>query len=310
TIFLAGLALSAAAIVWFSLLVRKSLLLVAIVFAPLAFSGASWDATKGWIHKWSMFVIALIVSKLVLVVMFLVAVAEVSTPIDADLNSITDPIAGVVIMGMAAFAPYLAYKFISFVGFDMYHAIGAEQDAKNAMNRPLPTPTKPQGSDPKKVLDDSGKGNGTGGPTGNGGDGGGGGGTPPAPKPSAPSATGTGTGEGATAAGTAEGGAGAEAGAGAGAGAGAAAAGPAAAAVVAAEVAKKAFTAGPKAGAAVGGAADGHADAAAQNNVTPPAPQAPPPSTTAHTTSGPSRPDTPPSQPSTPKSPPPVPGKE
>ena len=41
TIFMAGLAITAAAIVWLSLLVRKALLLVAVVFAPLAFSGAA-----------------------------------------------------------------------------------------------------------------------------------------------------------------------------------------------------------------------------------------------------------------------------
>jgi hypothetical protein len=64
TIFLAGLAISAAAIVWLSLLVRKALLLVAIVFAPLAFSGASWNASRGWISKWAIFVVALIASKL------------------------------------------------------------------------------------------------------------------------------------------------------------------------------------------------------------------------------------------------------
>ena len=46
TIFAAGLAITAAAIVWLSLLVRKALLLVAVVFAPLAFSGASWDASR------------------------------------------------------------------------------------------------------------------------------------------------------------------------------------------------------------------------------------------------------------------------
>ena len=154
TIFLAGLAISAAAIVWLSLLVRKALLLVAIVLAPLAFSGASWDATRGWIGKWAMFVIALICSKLVLVVMFLVAVTQVAAPIDGDLSSVSDPIAGIVLMAMAAFAPYLTYKFLSFVGFDMYHAIGSEQDAKSALNRPIPVPTKPQGGgDPKKVLD-------------------------------------------------------------------------------------------------------------------------------------------------------------
>lgn len=46
TIF-AGLAITSAAIVWLSQLVRKTLLLVAIVFTPLALSGASWDATQG-----------------------------------------------------------------------------------------------------------------------------------------------------------------------------------------------------------------------------------------------------------------------
>ncbi|EED6225531.1 conjugal transfer protein TrbL, partial [Salmonella enterica subsp. enterica serovar Haifa] len=151
TIFFASLAITAAAIVWLSLLVRKALLLVAIVLAPLAFSGASWDASRGWIGKWAMFVIALIASKLVLVVMFLVAITQISAPIDADLASISDPIAGIVLMAMAAFAPYLTYKFLAFAGLDFYHAIGSEQDAKQALNRPVPSPSKPQGAEPKKV---------------------------------------------------------------------------------------------------------------------------------------------------------------
>ena len=29
-------------------------------------------------------------------------------------------------MFVAAFAPYMAYKFISFIGFDLYHAMSAE----------------------------------------------------------------------------------------------------------------------------------------------------------------------------------------
>lgn len=257
TIFLAGLAISAAAIVWLSLLVRKALLLVAIVLAPLAFSGASWDATKGWIGKWAMFVIALIVSKLVLVVMFLVAITQVSAPIDGDLSSVADPIAGIVLMAMAAFAPYMTYKFLNFVGFDMYHAIGSEQDAKSALNRPVPTPTKPQGgAEPKKVLDGAGESKA-------GGDGGG--------------SAAAGGGNSAARSGA---GAGASGGAGAGAGAGgAAAAGPAAAAVVAPKVAKDSATAGPKAGTALGGQGESAADAAGQTGSAPPAAQAPPPST-------------------------------
>ena len=144
TIFLAGLAISAAAIVWFSLLIRKALLLVAIVFAPIALAGFSWDATKGWFGKWATFVIALILSKLVLVVIFLVAITQVSAPIELDLASISDPIAGVVLMFIAAFAPYMTYKFLSFVGFDMHHSMSAEQEAKSALNRPVPVPSAPK----------------------------------------------------------------------------------------------------------------------------------------------------------------------
>ncbi len=287
TIFLAGLAIAAAAIVWLSLLVRKALLLVAIVLAPLAFSGASWDATRGWISKWAMFVIALIVSKLVLVVMFLVAITQVSAPIDADLSSVADPIAGIVLMAMAAFAPYLTYKFLSFVGFDMYHAIGSEQDAKQALNRPVPTPTKPQsGGEPKKVLD-----GGQSGTSSRGGNGDSGGGKkPPEPKTPAPGNTGDGT--AGTTGGTARAsggkaavggsaGAGASGGAGAGAGAGAAVAGPAGAAIIGAKVTKDAATAGAKAGKALGGHGETAADAAGQTGNTPPAQAAPPPSTPA-----------------------------
>jgi hypothetical protein len=275
TIFLAGLAISAAAIVWFSLLIRKALLLVAIVFGPIALAGATWDATKGWLGKWAAFVIALVLSKLVLVVIFLVAITQVSLPIDADLASISDPIAGVVLMFIAAFAPYITYKFISFVGFDMYHAMSSEQEAKSAMNRPIPMPSKPSPDSAKKVLD-----------------GGGNSGGPGTPSPSPAGAGGPSTGQaagggsasaagggGASAAGAGGGAASAGAGAG-GAGAGAAGAGAAAgpvgiAAVAGAAVVKGAATAGPKAGGMVGGAAENQAGAAGEQ-TTPPPPSVPP----------------------------------
>ena len=156
TIFIAGLAIGAAVIVWISLLIRKALLLIAIVFAPIAMAGSSWDQTRSWVGKWAQFVIALIISKVVLVVIFLLATAQVSAPIDSDLQSVSEPIAGVVLMLMAGFAPYLTYKAISFIGFDMYHAMSAEQEAKSALNRPMPIPTSMHsgsGSGPSKVLD-------------------------------------------------------------------------------------------------------------------------------------------------------------
>ena len=201
TIFLAGLAITSAAIVWLSLLVRKALLLVAIT--------------------------------------------QVAAPIDGDLSSISDPLAGVVLMAMAAFAPYLTYRFISFVGFDMYHAIGAEQDAKNSLNRPIPLPDRQPGN-PRQVLD------------GSGGDSNGGGGKQPA-KPSTPNPSAS---QGGAEAGAGTGGAAGASGSGAASGGSAAAAGPAAAAVIGVQVAKDAATAGPKAGAELGQQAETAADAA------------------------------------------------
>ncbi|MCK3771060.1 type IV secretion system protein [Microbacterium aerolatum] len=305
TIFLAGLAISAAAIVWFSLLIRKALLLVAIVFGPIALAGATWDATKGWFGKWAAFVIALIFSKLVLVVIFLVAIGQVSAPIEADLASISDPIAGVVLMFIAAFAPYITYKFLSFVGFDMYHAMSSEQEAKSALNRPVPVPSAPQGDTAKKVLDggDTGTTTASGSKTSGGG---GGGSALPAGAPSASAGAGaTGTAGGAAAS-SGGAGAGASAGAGAGAGAGAAAGPVGAAVVVGGAVVKGAATAGPKAGAAVGGAAEGHAGAASEQASPPPVPPAQanpastasPPSSAAPRRSDPAPP--PSSKPSTP----------
>ncbi|CAM2990196.1 conjugal transfer protein TrbL [Skermania piniformis] len=270
TIFLAGLAISAAAIVWFSLLIRKALLLVAIVFGPIALAGATWDATKGWFAKWATFVIALIFSKLVLVVIFLVAIAQVSAPIELDLASISDPIAGVVLMAIGAFAPYITYKFLSFAGIDMYHAMSSEQEAKQALNRPVPIPAAPSGDSAKKVLDGGAP------PSGGGGSGGGSSSSGAAPNGGAPAAAAGGGGAAAGGAG-ASGGAGAGAAGAGGTGAGAAGAGAAAgpvgaAVVVGAAAVKGAATVGPKAGGAVGGAAESHAGAATEQASPPPVP--------------------------------------
>ncbi|GAA2185173.1 hypothetical protein GCM10009786_00450 [Leucobacter alluvii] len=264
TIFLAGLMICAVAIVWFSLLIRKALLLVAIVLAPIAFAGAAWDVTRGWVGKWAAFVIALIVSKLVLVVVFLIAITQISTPIAVDLAAVTEPVSGIVLLFIAAFAPYMVYRFISFLGFDLYHAMGSEQEAKSAINRPVPVPAKAQGDGVKKILDGGGNGGSAAGATG-----------------AKSAASGAG---GGAAASTAGGSGGAAAG---GAGAGAAAAGPAAAVVIGAEVAKAAATAGPKLGGVVGSTAETAAGSAGQTAAPtatsqaarPASPQPRPPST-------------------------------
>jgi hypothetical protein len=252
TIFVAGLAIGAAVIVWVSLLVRKALLLIAIVFAPIALAGSSWDHTRAWVAKWATFVIAMIVSKVVLVVIFLLATAQVSAPIDADLQSVSQPIAGVVLMLIAGFAPYMTYKAISFMGFDMYHAMSAEQEAKSALNRPMPIPmSRRLGSEPSKVL-------------GGGASGGGGAGSPAPPAPTSGSR-----------AGPSDGGAG-NASSGGGAGTCGAAGGVGAGAVAGLVVAREAASAGVRTGRSVGAAASLRTDAANQAPPQSGAPMPPP----------------------------------
>ena len=283
TIFLAGLMRGAVTLDWFSLLIRKALLLVAIVLAPIAFAGAAWDVTRGWIGKWVAFVVALIVSKLVLVVVFLIAITQVSTPIEADLAAVTEPIAGIVLLFIAAFAPYMVYRFISFLGFDLYQTMGSEQEAKNAVNRPVPVPSKPQGDGVKKVLD-----------------GGSGTGASPASSSARGSAPAVGASSGGTTA-SAKAGTGASAGAGTGAGAGAGAAavaGPAAAAIIGAEVVKGAATAGPKAGQAIERTAETAATGAGQVGA---APSTTPAAAKAPSVPQPSAPRSDPAPPSTPR---------
>lgn len=161
TIIMAGLFISATFLVWLSLLARKALLLIAVVLAPFALAGASWDHTRTWVSRWASFVIALILSKLVVVVIFLLATSQVSAPIDTDLTSLSEPLSGVVLLLIAGFAPYLTYKAINFMGFDMYHAMSAEQETKHALNRPLPLPVRQPSLQPQRVLGGGDKASGT-----------------------------------------------------------------------------------------------------------------------------------------------------
>ena len=234
TIFLAGLLVSSALVVWFSLLVRKALLLVALVFGPFAMAGSGWDPARGWLGKWASFVVAMVLSKLVLVITLLIGVSLAGSPLEPDLQSISEPVTGVVLMLIAAFAPYMTYKFIAFMGSDIYHLMSAEQEAKQALNRPVPI--RPVPSQPPSTLPDA--------------DDTGASSPPPSPPPSPPSAASAGA-----EAGSASAGAGAAGGGAAGSSA-AAGAGPAAAIVIGAELVEGAATAGPEAGGAVGGAAD------------------------------------------------------
>jgi type IV secretion system protein TrbL len=127
----------ASVIVWAALMVRKMLLIISAVFSPVAFAGGLSDFTASWVRKWIEFTVALVTSKVILVVIFVVGLGVLDnglgeTPTSPGLShgaqSITQLVIGCLILAMAGFAPWMALKLVHFVG-DHYQHIGAHAAA-------------------------------------------------------------------------------------------------------------------------------------------------------------------------------------
>ncbi len=119
-------AIAASVIVWAALLVRKALIVVSAVFAPLAFAGSLADVTVGWTRKWIEVMAALIISKLVLVIVFIVGWgildAGVGQAGSGTTQTITQTATGLLILTLAGFAPWMALKLVHF-GDDQFHRL-------------------------------------------------------------------------------------------------------------------------------------------------------------------------------------------
>jgi type IV secretion system protein TrbL len=117
--------IAAAVVVWFALMVRKVLIVVSAVFAPLAFAGSLADVTVSWTRRWIEVMAALVVSKLVLVVVFVVGwgvlgggVGLAGTGASQGLTQIA---AGLLILAVAGLAPWMALKLVHFSGEQFHH---------------------------------------------------------------------------------------------------------------------------------------------------------------------------------------------
>ena len=123
--------LAAVVIVYVALLIRKVLIVVTAVFAPLAFAGSLADITVAWTRRWIELTLALIFSKLILVLIFVVGyfmlvkgAGQAGTGVT---QQITQVVAGVVVLALAGFAPWLALRIVHFTGehAGQLHAMGA-----------------------------------------------------------------------------------------------------------------------------------------------------------------------------------------
>ena len=114
-------------IVWCALMIRKMLIIVAAVFAPIAFAGATSDLTKGWVRKWIEFTVALVFSKLILVIIFMIGLSMVNGAGSTGgvTNQITNLAIGALTLLLGGFAPWIAIKMVHFTG-DHFHQVHAQ----------------------------------------------------------------------------------------------------------------------------------------------------------------------------------------
>lgn len=114
-------------LLWGVLLFRKAALALIAVFAPVAFAGSAWDQTRVWTRRWLEIVAALVFSKLVIVVVFVVGASAFSGT-GPDLagtaeatpaaRSFSDLLAGLLLMVIALFAPWLTWRFVHWSGME------------------------------------------------------------------------------------------------------------------------------------------------------------------------------------------------
>lgn len=94
-----------------TLLVRQALIVVAVVLAPLAIAGGAARITSGWVVRWVQVVLALILSKLAIVVVFVVAVGMVGS-----FSGLGAVLSGLILLMLASLAPWATFKVLDFAG--------------------------------------------------------------------------------------------------------------------------------------------------------------------------------------------------
>ena len=96
-----------ALLVWIELLVRASAIYVAVLFLPLALSGLLWPATARWARRMVEVLVALILSKFVIV-----AVISLAGGALASGDGLDSVLAGAALLLMAGFAPFVLLRLV------------------------------------------------------------------------------------------------------------------------------------------------------------------------------------------------------
>jgi hypothetical protein len=96
-----------ALLVWIELLVRASAIYVAVLFLPLVLSGLVWPSTARWARRMVELLVALVLSKFIIVVVISLAAGAL-----AGGDNLDSVLAGAALMVMAAFAPFVLLRLV------------------------------------------------------------------------------------------------------------------------------------------------------------------------------------------------------
>jgi type IV secretion system protein TrbL len=136
-----------AVIIWAAMMIRKMLVVVAAIFAPLAFSGATADMTKNWMRRWIEVTLALLFSKLLLVIIMTVGFMMMDGygQHGGITNTLTNVCIGVLLLALGGFAPLMALKMVHFAGDGLQHLHAQAATARTQAQSVAATPQKVQG---------------------------------------------------------------------------------------------------------------------------------------------------------------------
>jgi type IV secretion system protein TrbL len=145
-LILSLIAICAVAVVWFALVVRKMLIIITAIFAPLAFAGGVADVSRGWVRKWLEAMLALVFSKLILILIFVIGLGVLGgmgSPVNAGgLSAITNDITGLLILLVAGLSPWMALKLVHFTGDHMATVAGSATHATSGASTVIGAPQK------------------------------------------------------------------------------------------------------------------------------------------------------------------------
>lgn len=137
--------IAASVIIWAALLVRKTLIIISAVFAPLAFAGSLTDFTVSWTRRWIEIMAALIISKLLLVMIFVIGWGILEGAGQAGhgpTQAVTQTASGLLILTVAGFSPWMALKLVHFGGDHLHQTHLLARNATSGATTMVAAPQK------------------------------------------------------------------------------------------------------------------------------------------------------------------------